>query len=295
MKRIVCFGEILWDIYPNGNKILGGAPLNVAIQLINHGLKSSIISALGKDELGSISLGKLKELGISTSTISIIDDFKTSEVKLFLNSDKCASYNIEYPVAWDKIPITNSAIESVSNSDVFVFGSLASRDDVSRSTLIELISYSTYNVFDLNLRAPFYELSIICSLLKKTNLLKVNNEELEILIKLLGLSPKDSPQKNIKIISNIYSDLDICLTMGSDGSILFYDNKFYAQKSFNVNVVDTVGAGDSFLAVLIGGLISGDSPQTALQKASAIGAYVAASYGANPKINWETIDQIINS
>ena len=125
MKKVVCFGEILWDVLPTG-AIAGGAPMNVAIRLQSLGVSSQIISRRGNDSLGDELIAILANKGVSTALIQTDSDLKTGEVLVHLDEKGHASYEIVYPVAWDKIAIEDVAIEAVHQSDAFVFGPMVS-------------------------------------------------------------------------------------------------------------------------------------------------------------------------
>lgn len=292
MRKIICFGEVLWDVFPDGKKVIGGAPLNVAMQLLNQGYYSEIISAIGQDALGQKTLNEIHRVGLEVNNLTILKEFKTGQVEVSLDQFGTASYHIDHPVAWDRIPLTKNAIESVKNSEAFVYGTLSSRDIDSRQTLTQLVEHSSFNVLDVNLRVPFYSKEILQLLIKKAHFLKINEEEIIVILQIFGVEPKDTPLKNLRLLSALFNGLSICLTMGSSGSILFHENRFYHQEAYTVKVVDTVGAGDSFLATLIGGLITGITPEKCLKKASIVGAMVASSKGANPYIDWDLVNQL---
>ena len=292
MKEIiqaVCFGEVLWDNFGREKK-MGGAPLNLSIRLNSFGIKTSIISQVGNDSFGN----KLKILikkKITTQLISTIDNFPTSEVKVIVNKKGEAKYDITYPCAWDKIKVIKLYQDAVKKSNMLIFGSLASRDEVSRKTLFNLINLSKFNVFDVNLRPPHFSYTTLINLMKKSDFIKFNEEELEIISKKLG-SNFNSINDNIKYISKKTKTKMICVSKGENGAVLFINNKYYYQSGFKVKVIDTVGSGDSFLATILEGLISKKPYDVVLKKACAIGAIVASKKGANPIIKDDEIKKL---
>lgn len=292
MLKIVCFGEVLWDVFPNHKKI-GGAPLNGALRLKSFNNKVSLISSVGDDENGKKLLDYISSHHVDISGIQINKDFKTGKVKVMLNEKGSASYDIKYPRAWDNIQLTEGAKTLVKSSDAFIFGSLSARDDISRDTLLKLIELAKYKIFDVNLRAPYYTKELLLDLMNQSDFIKFNDEELYEISKYLG-SKFNSLEQNITFISQVTNTPHICVTKGEHGAILLYDDVFYYNSGYQIKVVDTVGAGDSFLASLLDKLLKKTNPQTAINFACAVGALVTNNEGANPIISLETIDKFIN-
>ena len=290
--KAVCFGEVLWDVFPSDKKI-GGAPLNVALRLQSLGINTDIISKVGKDINGAILVDYIQENRVSTGCIQKDNSLQTGKVTVLLDQDGSATYEIDHPVAWDKIELTNTLQDLVSNADVFVFGSLSCRDKVSRSTLYQLVKTSKFNVFDVNLRAPYYTNDILLHLMNVSDFIKFNDEEI---IEISGFNnlKYSSLEEYIKAISKFTKTNKICVTRGAEGAILYLNDTFYYNKGIKVNVVDTVGAGDSFLAALISKLLKKEDPQMALDFACAIGSIVAGKEGANAIISEEEIKLILS-
>jgi fructokinase len=289
---VVCFGEVLFDVFPTHKKI-GGAPLNVAIRLASLGIQSQIISRIGDDEIGKELMEYIKEHKVNSDSIQIDNDLKTGEVLVQLNDKGSASYTINYPAAWDRIVETSEDEIIVKKADALVFGSLACRDVVSKNTLFELINYAKYTVFDVNLRAPFYTKEVLNHLMHEADFIKFNDDEIYEISEHLQ-SPFHSLEQNILFIAEQTNTRHICVTKGSHGAVLFYDNQFYYNSGYKIKVADTVGAGDSFLAGLLSKLLAKEDPQNAINFACAIGALVAQKEGANPKIHKSTIDSFMN-
>src|SRR3970040_2721752 len=129
----VCFGEILFDVFLKHKKN-GGAPLNVASRLNSLGGEVAMISSVGNDANGKILVDYLKDQGIDTKAIQVNETYPTGIVNVILNEKGNASYDINYPSAWDKIETTNENIEIVKNADFLVYGSLRSQDLVFKNT-----------------------------------------------------------------------------------------------------------------------------------------------------------------
>lgn len=283
----VCFGEVLWDIFPTHKKI-AGAPLNVALRMNSMGVEMTLISRVGDDENGKNILSFLNDQEVTTDLIQMTEEYKTGAVHVMINEKGNASYDILYPSAWDKIIETEMMEKVTAEADVFVFGSLACRDEVTRTTLDKLLGKAKYKIFDVNLRAPYYTTDVLNELMLKADFIKLNDEELREISKELG-SSYNSFEQNIKFIAEKTNTKQVCVTKGEFGAVLYYNDKFYYNSGYFIKVVDTVGAGDSFLASLIVRLLRGKSPQKSLNYACAIGALVAGQEGANPKISEKEI------
>lgn len=281
-KKIICFGEVLFDVFPTHRKI-GGAPLNVALRMASLGINAQIISRVGNDKIGKELLHFIKENGVATDTIQVDENLSTGEVIVQLNDKGSASYTINYPVAWDKIEVTSVAKNAIANADAMVFGSLVCRDLVSHQTLLDLMNLAKYKIFDVNLRAPFYTKELLIELMNKADFIKFNDDELYEISEYMN-SPYNSLEQNIHFIAEQTNTKHICVTKGSHGAVLYYNDTMYYNSGYKIEVADTVGAGDSFLAGLLTQLLTGNDTQFAINYACALGALVAQKEGANPKI-----------
>lgn len=281
-KKIICFGEVLFDVFPTHRKI-GGAPLNVALRMASLGINAQIISRVGNDEIGKELLHFIEENGVATDTIQVDENLSTGEVIVQLNDKGSASYTINYPVAWDKIEVTSVAKNAIANADAMVFGSLVCRDLVSHQTLLDLMNLAKYKIFDVNLRAPFYTKELLIELMNKADFIKFNDDELYEISEYMN-SPYNSLEQNIHFIAEQTNTKHICVTKGSHGAVLYYNDTMYYNSGYKIEVADTVGAGDSFLAGLLTQLLTGNDTQFAVNYACALGALVAQKEGANPKI-----------
>lgn len=291
MIKVTCFGEVLWDVFPTHRKI-GGAPLNVAARMKSMQNDTSVISRIGDDEEGKGILEFLKSNQVDTSGIQIDSKYKTSTVEVTLDENGSASYEIVHPRAWDKIELTDQAVALVKNADAFIYGSLSSRDETTRATLYSLLKLAQYKIFDVNLRPPYYDIEVLNHLMKEADLIKFNDEEILEIANLLDSKAKTLEETILFIAATTQSQC-ICVTKGGDGAVLYFEGNFYYNTGYKVKVVDTVGAGDSFLATLISKLMKKTAPQDALDYSCAIGALVAGSEGANPRIDEKEIIDFI--
>ncbi|GAA4272543.1 carbohydrate kinase [Aquimarina gracilis] len=291
--KITCFGEVLWDIFPEHKKI-GGAPLNVALRLKSMGVNSSIITKVGNDALGKEIIRYALERGLPVNTFQIDEQHRTGEVLVTLDHENTASYEISRPVAWDFIEYSKNAAEKIKTSDAVIFGSLASRNRISRDTLLQLLDHAKFKILDVNLRPPHYNTELLLELMQKADFIKLNDEELEEICTYFKI-PENTLEDQVKAIAEYTNTDQICMTKGGKGATLFYDNVFYHNSGYKVKVVDTVGAGDSFLATLISEILKEHHPQKAIDRACAVGAMVAGSKGANEIFSEIEIENFIRS
>ena len=290
--KISSFGEVLWDDFPSG-KVLGGAPLNILIRLGGLGAECSIISRKGNDEYGEQLLSLIEAKNVAVDLIQTDNEHATSLVKVILQSDGSGSYDIVYPCAWDKITVTEEALLRVAESDAFVFGSLSTRDPVSRATLSELLPAARFRVLDVNLRKPHYEPERVLSLMRHADLIKLNDDELYELSAAFG-SPYHSLEQNLRYLAGHTDTAHICITLGQHGAVYFRHGKILAHHGFRVSMADSVGAGDSFLAGFLFQMLSGASPEDTLAFACAIGALNVTRHGAVPDISLAEIQALMH-
>jgi fructokinase len=278
---IICFGEMLWDILPTG-KQPGGAPMNVAVHLKNLGHNPQMVSRIGHDELGKELLAFISEKGLSTDLIQRGETHLTGVVKANISDKNEVTYKIVQPVAWDYIQKDEVTENAVAHADVFVYGSLSARSATTADTLFALLKKARFKVFDVNLRAPHYEPSLIEHLLHEADMVKMNAQELELLA---GWFCSDTDEQSSVIeLGRRFGIKTLCVTKGEHGAVLWTDGCFYQSGGFQVEVKDTIGSGDSFLAALLTGLLEGQAPAESLQLACAMGSLVATYHGATPLV-----------
>lgn len=277
--RILCFGEVLWDMLPTG-ALPGGAPLNVAIHLKKQGKIPVLVSAIGDDEEGKRLMDYLQQSEIYTYLIQTDKTLPTSKVLVHLDENKNASYEICNPVAWDNIQMNKEVAQAAESADLIVFGSLASRNPPTRNTLFQLLEKTEATLLlDVNLRPPFSQ-KIVEELLQESDFIKLNDDELR---EISNWNSFTGTEKELaSYVSNHYNCPTVCVTRGENGALLYIDGVFYEHPGFKVEVTDTVGAGDSFLAGLIVALSKKWEPEKALEYACALGAFVASKKGAVP-------------
>lgn len=287
---IVCFGEVLWDMLPSG-KIAGGAPMNVAYHLTQLGHPTTMISRIGQDDLGAELMDFLHQKSIESALVQVDKQLPTSTVAVTLNDKGQPRYEIVGPVAWDNIQCTKQNQKAVTESQLLVFGSLAARSEITRQTLFQLLEKAKFKVFDVNLRPPFYNRNLLEHLLRQADIVKMNDEELEIISSWHGEQLRE--QEALKIILATYELQGIIMTKGADGAVYLNHTDYFEQLGFSVTVQDTIGSGDAFLAGFISQLMAGKTPVEQLEFACATGAYVATQKGGTPHNSKAIVEEFI--
>lgn len=279
-RKVVAFGEIVWDMLPDGKKI-GGAPLNFAYFSQNPDTHVLIISAIGDDMLGRETVEILSNAGIDLTYVQK-NSFPTSQVLVELDENGCPQYEIVENVAWDAVECTESTLESVSDAAVFCWGSLSQRNAVSRNTLLDILNAlpaDCLRVFDINIRQHYYTEEIITQSLSYSDVLKLNEDELPLVADILGIS--GSEKEIICTIMDRFSLKYLIYTHGAEFSeIHASDGEVSRIDTPKVEVKDTVGAGDSFTAAFVASLISGQPLAQSHARAVEVSALVCTKSGA---------------
>ncbi len=278
---VICFGEVLLDLFPTGAKP-GGAPMNVAIHLRNFNVKSGVISRIGHDDNGKKLMDFLKTRHVSTDLIQVDRSRETGVVRVNIDRNDDPVYTIVEKVAWDFID--DSFLKSEINPKYIIHGSLACRSAESNRSLNKLLENTTAKVvFDLNVRTPYYSKSIIDELLKSAHIIKMNQEEFKM-IKEWFYIKNPGEKGDFKAIKALYPNIEtMIVTKGGKGSLAWSNGRLESVKASPITVKDTVGSGDAFLGAFISKLDQGADLMDCLKFAAATGAYVATQEGANPK------------
>ena len=288
-NEILCVGEILWDALPDG-LFLGGAPFNVACHLQALGQEVAFVSRVGDDRLGLEALRRMRARSLGTDLMQIDDSLPTGFVQVALGGTGEPDYEIFEPAAWDAITFTDTVGQHAEHADALVYGSLAQRALTSRQTIQRLCEAEVVRVFDINLRPPFIDQAVVERSLEAADVAKFNDDELRYLQDWFGL-PDDS-EAAVADLAGAFDCRALCVTCGGEGAWLWLDGSSWHHPSYAVEVADTVGAGDSFLAALLTGLLAGRRGDAILDLANRLGAYVASRPGAIPAYEFDGLDQI---
>ena len=292
-KKVICFGEMLWDVFPDG-AVAGGAPMNVALNLQQLGVDVTMISRVGKDEDGQKILDFVKGYGLSLTSIQEDENQPTGQVIIDQADKENIQYDILEPVAWDFISLTPENQELVANADALVFGSLAVRNEKSWQTLYHLVHQPLLTIFDVNMREPYIDFYKIDSLLGYTDILKINEDELEILADFFELKDKrDGLAKALcDYLVEEYPIETICITHGGKGAMVYKDGSIISHPGYKVQVEDTVGAGDAFLSGFVKMYLEGKNLKDTLDFASKLGAFVATQKGGTPRYSLQDLEKM---
>lgn len=281
LSRIVCFGEMLWDILPDG-KYPGGAPLNVAVHLGYLGHSPHMISSVGKDDLGRKLLTFVEEKGLDIGGIQINADVETGTVVANPGNRQEVTYEIRGPVAWDYIDKGALDRKIFKEKFALVFGSLSVRSEVSRMALLSLLEHAHLKVFDANFRTPHYSQQVVTELCSHTNILKLNHNEL---MEMVNWYDRYGEEKEaMRYIRDKFRLKLIVVTRGENGASVLSDAGYIEHPGFPVEVEDTIGSGDAFLATFLNGYLAEYPMESCLEQACKAGALVASYKGATPNI-----------
>lgn len=289
---IVGIGEALWDMLPEGRKI-GGAPANFTYHVSQFGLDAVAVSAVGDDALGEEIRHIFDEKGLQSHLASVA--YPTGTVEVTLDAKGVPQYDICEGVAWDNIPFTPELEALARNTIAVCYGTLAQRNTTSRQTIesfIEAMPAESIKICDINLRGTFYNKEVIESSMRKCDILKINDEEIVEVCRLLGMESATQRMAALSLMGRYEIDM-LILTCGTEGSYIFcMDGTESFLPTPKVEVADTVGAGDSFTGAFIAALLMGKEVKKAHALAVEVSAYVCTQNGAMPELPERIIDKL---
>ena len=282
---IVGIGEVLWDVFPNGEHF-GGAPANVAIHAAALGAESYMISAVGPDARGEAALARLDGAGVNRTAVAQLLGRPTGAADVSVHARGQPSFNIAADVAWDHLPWSRAVEEVVERADAICFGTLAQRASVSRTTIQRAVRAThrrTWRLFDVNLRQNYFDERVVTSSLELANAVKLNEDELPVVARLCKLTTTGLVDQ-LRMLCDWFGLRLAALTRGSAGSVLATPDEVHESAAPATVVSDTVGAGDAFTAALLVGLVDRRSLAEVSARANAVAAYVCSQPGATPPI-----------
>ena len=284
---IVGIGELLWDVLGDVEK-LGGAPVNFTFYINSLGAKGIPISAIGDDARGQRALDELASHGIFTDGISFDSLHPTGYVNANVDTDGVAYYSFPDDVAWDHLRFNDVALSILNDIKAVCFGTLAQRSFLSRSAIhhfLNQLSDTVLKVYDINLRQHYYDRKIIETSFEQCNVIKLNEVELQVIKKMLGL-PGEERGAVFSLITTYNLKLAV-ITRGKNGSLLLTPTEVSEHSGFPSQVVDTIGAGDAFTAATTLGYLLEHDLDTINEHANRLAAYVCTQKGAMPAIPTE--------
>ena len=295
---VVGLGEVLWDLFPSGRR-LGGAPANFAYCSHLLGNRAIVASRVGSDELGNEIRESLASAGLTTQYVQVDTGFPTGTVQVQFDDKGQPKFEITHPAAWDFLEWMKSWHLLAQSTDAVCFGSLAQRSLQSRETILTFLENTRQDalrIFDVNLRQSFYSREIVNESLTRSNVVKLNHDELPKLRQLLGMnaaSDKDGEISFCRALLDAYDLHMVCVTRGANGSLLCSHAGYSEHPGFRVPVKDTVGAGDAFTAGLVHVLLRGGSLDDMNDLANRTGAWVASRDGAMPPVPEGGLDKAL--
>ena len=287
--KALAFGEVLWDVYPESQHI-GGAPLNFAAHFRKCGGEAHIVTAVGYDDLGAETVKAIRKLGVGTKYLCRTE-VETGKCLVSLNERGVPAYNLLDNVAYDYMEKLDLNDE---NFELLYFGTLSLRHENNIAVLREIISSNSFReiILDVNIRAPYYSKDVINFAMENATIVKISEEELPTVMQLIG-KIASSVEESAEIISANFEKLKmIIITRGEKGSLVYACilQKLYECSAEKVNVVSTVGAGDSFTAAFSAKYLKTGNVTKALKIATKISGYVVSCEEAIPDYRLEDFD-----
>lgn len=270
----IIFGEVLYDVFPDGTRVLGGAPFNVAWHCQAFGLKPLFISKIGNDAPGKDILLAMQEWGMVTRGMQIDTEHHTGSVQVSIKNGE-PSYSIVENSAWDFIDIIQ--LPDLGKNSLLYHGSLSLRNNITEKSLSYLKQKTSVPVFvDVNLRPPWWSLDNINNIMSDAQWVKLNQEELNLIV------PGDNDTiSQAKYLLSKYNYEFIIVTQGAKGAVAISQTELCSIKpEHSVKVIDTVGAGDAFTSVLLLGLHKGWALHQIIYRAQEFASKIVALHGA---------------
>jgi fructokinase len=286
---IVGLGELLWDLLPAGRQ-LGGAPANFALMSARLGNHAAVLSRIGRDEQGRDAVAMLKPFPIDLGYLQVDPQHPTGTVTVELTEGQ-PSYRIAKPVAWDSFDFTPEWQRLAARADAVCFGTLAQRSAISRQTIQSFLAATRakcVRVFDVNLRQDYFSAEVIEESIELATILKMNEDEVPIVMRLLELDRDDSIAHSgvaglvnaAEILIEEFPLRLVCVTRGGEGSVLVMRDEIHLHKGIATPVADTVGAGDAFTAALTDYYLRGAPLEVLNEAGNRWGSWVASQQGA---------------
>lgn len=283
--KIISLGEVLWDLFPDGERF-GGAPANFACHAAILGADVSMVSAVGEDRHGREAMNILRGYGVDVSLMQVIPGARTGTVGVALDDAGKPTFTIHEGSAWDQIAWNHELDTRVATADAVYFGTLGQRTDGSRSSIRRCVETARQagipRVVDINLRPPFFDNAMIRESIQLASILKLSDDELMEVCTACGLASVAQPNVLLKqLLDTQHLDL-VVMTRGAKGAVLLTPNSIVEQPGIPTTVRDTVGAGDAFTAAFLLGFLRGENHVHNLLKACSIASAVCSHSGAVP-------------
>jgi fructokinase len=295
-KKIVAFGELIWDVFQDGKK-LGGAPANLVYRATVLGDYGFLLSRVGQDEGGREALQILRKFNVPDQYVQIDPVSPTGVVIVKVGHEGRPDYLIQPDLAFDHIELTPEAIQLVREADCICFGTLVQRHEKSKDTLEKLLDEipGTLKYLDLKLRKNYYTKEVIESSLRIANILRVKENELYLLKNELSLFEYESKGLAAELITEYNLDIVLVTQSKSGAFALDKEGRFFEDRGYVIDLVDTVGSGVAFSAGFLHIYLQEEDLEAALQFGNAAGALTAETQGATVPISKKQIIELMQS
>jgi len=284
--RIISLGEVLWDLFPEGERF-GGASANVACHATIQGAEVTMVSAVGNDKHGREAIGILNKFGVDTSLVQINSEEATGTVGVELDAAGKPRFTIHEDAAWDQLAWTPKLASKIGEANAVYFGTLGQREESSRATIRRALDAAkaagVLCILDINLRAPFFSPELIRESIEYADVFKLSDDELHRVAHACSISLENDPTSILRVLVERFELDSVVMTRGAEGALFVSADKTVEQPGIPIEVVDTVGAGDSFTAALLVGLLRGEEVSIVLQRACEVASAVCAQPGAIPE------------
>ena len=293
--RIISLGEVLWDLFPEGARF-GGAPANFAYHAANIGAEVTMVSAVGDDQRGQQAIEILKGFKIDTSLMQVDPEQDTGTVEVELDSQGKPRFTIHENTAWDDLAWSPALASKIVEADALYFGTLGQRGATSRTTIRRALDVAkaagVLCILDINLRSPYFSPELIRESIEQADILKLSDDELDSVAQACSISLTSDAATILRDIMKRFELSSVVMTRGAEGALFVSADETVDQPGIPTKVVDTVGAGDSFTAALITGLLQGKDASRLIQDACETASAVCAQSGAIPSAIPETPETV---
>jgi len=292
MFTIIGLGEVLWDIFEDG-KALGGAPCNFAYHVRALGHEGVPLTRVGTDELGREIVELLEQSGLPTDRVQRDRCHPTGRVTVKLHGQGSPQFTIIEDVAWDYMEADRTWLETARGAHAVCFGTLAQRSPSSRKAIRAVLTAAAGAgaciVCDLNFRQHFYDVDVVRDSLARSQIVKLNEEEVAALCPLLG--EMEGEEEMAHTLIGEFDARLVCVTRGERGCTLYAAGEVVSAPVPPVKVVDTVGSGDAFTAGMVIKHLEGRPLAAIAEAANLLGSFVAGKRGAMPRLDASVADR----
>lgn len=303
MKPIVGIGELLWDVYPDGRKVAGGAPFNFVFHCQQLGHPAVIVSRVGHDAWGHELRAQVRTLGLSDQFVQVDEEHPTGSVQIHVDNEGIPNYTITADAAWDWITWSEDLDDLARHCWCVCFGTLGQRSERSRNTIHQFLRTHAaggpgrpFRILDVNIRQSDLSEAVLRASLAQAEWVKLNTAEAAVLAHSLRYS-LDTPRQFLQhfIAHSVAQNRCVMWTHGEAGcDVWTYDDQFHVP-AVRADVVDTVGAGDAFTAAMVCLYREGQPLRECARFATHYAAWVCQYQGATPRIDRAEVERAMAS